>query len=110
MGIKIPAINRMSNLANSASNLQQAITGMAQFNEIIGQELERKQKEREKQQQEKEQNNSEFNPKELEANVETLVLRNNFKESLAVQTNTTQTKQEQQTEIKEEKQNTDREI
>ncbi len=108
MGIKIPAINRMSNLTNSASNLQQAITGMAQFHEIVVQELERKQKEREKKEEEKEQITMEFDPEELDANVETLVLRNknSFKDRISVQTNNnTQTKQELQTEIKEPKQN-----
>ena len=113
MGIKIPAINRMSNLANSASNLQQAITGIAQFHEIIGQELERRQKEREKQEEEKEQIAMEFDPEELDANIETLVLRNRnrFKDDLVAQTDTTQTtKRELKTEIKETKQNRDSEI
>ena len=111
MGIKIPAINRMSNLINNASNLQQAITGMAQFHEIVDQELERKQKEI-KVQQEDITILDGFDPEELDANVETLVLRNknSFKDRLSVQTNNTQTKQETQNEIKETKQNKDSEI
>ncbi len=112
MSIKIPAINRISNIINAAPTLQQAITGTAQFDEIAVQELERKRKEKEKQGEEKEQTSFEFNPEELDANVETLVLRNKnkFKDDLAVQTNNIQTKQEVQNEIKETKQNRDSEI
>ena len=108
MGIKIPAITRMSNLANTASNLQQAITGMAQFDETIGIELERKR--RETLEKEKQEVPFDFNVEEIDANVGTLVLRNKFIDRLAAQTKITQAKKELQTEIKETKQNTDREI
>lgn len=77
--IKIPAVSRISNIANTASNLQQAIIGMANFDEILHNELEKQRKEQENKKEDKREE-FEFNPDDIE----TLVYRsrNKFKDEL----------------------------
>lgn len=80
--IKVEAITSLSREMNTASNLQQAITGAAQFNEKVMQAMERKKEEEKKKKQQEKQTAFKFDPKDIQ----TLVYRpNKVKDSLMEQ-------------------------
>lgn len=69
--VGIPAIDKMSQVINSAPNTQQSITGVVTFDEILHKEIE-KIKNKENQRKIEENKKLDFNPNEIQ----TLVYRN----------------------------------
>lgn len=66
--IKIPAIDRMAHITNGAKNTQQAIIGIANFDEILHKEIENLKNQKNKYKNEHDlKNDFKFNPNEIQS-------------------------------------------